>query len=116
MTSVDDATARDRALVHQAAARLVPAHSESPHKNRAWYVPAGTGLYRICEVVEEAFGTTARDVDKERKTLDALGFPVPEHRSSSGAAGTRSPSTKTFPTCSGDAWCVVPAGVSLPGV
>lgn len=116
MTPIDDAIARDRVLVHQAAARLVPAHSESPHKNHAWYVLAGTGLYRVCAVVEEAFGTTARDVDEERKTPDALGFPVPEHRSSSGAAGTLPPSTTTFPPCSGDAWCVVPAGVSLPGV
>ncbi len=76
MTPTDDATARDRALVHQAAARLVPAHSENPHKNRAWYVLVGTSLSYVCDVVEEAFGTTARNVDKDRKTLDALDFPV----------------------------------------
>ncbi|MFF8415045.1 hypothetical protein [Streptomyces omiyaensis] len=76
MTLADDTTARDRALVHQAAARLVPAHSESPNKNRAWYVLVGTNLYYVCDVVAEAFGTTARNVDKDRKTLDALNFPV----------------------------------------
>lgn len=70
MTPTDDATAHDRAPVHQAAARLVPAHSERPH----------------------------------------------EDCSSSGAACTPPPSTKTFPTRSGGAWCVVPAGVSLLGV
>ncbi|ALO05863.1 hypothetical protein AQF52_0263 [Streptomyces venezuelae] len=76
MTTAADTTARDRALVHQAAARLVPAHSENPNKNRAWYVLVGTNLYYVCDIVEAAFGLTARDVDKDRKMLDQLGFPV----------------------------------------
>ncbi|WP_228974614.1 hypothetical protein [Streptomyces sp. DH12] len=75
-TATDSARPTDHARVREAAARLVPAHSEYPNPNRAWYALVGTNLYYVRDLLREAFGGTPPDVETCRRRLDELGFPV----------------------------------------
>lgn len=65
-----------REQIQQAAARLVPAHSETFSKNQAWFALVGAGLHYVTDLIDEATGHRPSNVQTARLTLDTLGFPV----------------------------------------
>ncbi|MFJ3965191.1 hypothetical protein [Streptomyces sp. NPDC090036] len=65
-----------REQVQQAAARLVPAHSETFSKNQAWLALVGGGLHYVIDLLNAATGHRPSNAETARLALDALGFPV----------------------------------------
>ncbi|WP_327254165.1 hypothetical protein [Streptomyces sp. NBC_01244] len=65
-----------REQIQQAAARLVPAHSETFSKNQAWFALIGGGLHYVTDLLDAATGHRPSTVETARLTLDRLGFPV----------------------------------------
>ncbi|MGW5398026.1 hypothetical protein [Streptomyces sp. NPDC003952] len=65
-----------REQIQQAAARLVPVHSETFSKNQAWFALVGGGLHYVTDLLDAATGHRPSNVETARLTLDTLGFPV----------------------------------------
>ncbi|GLV87096.1 hypothetical protein Slala03_67850 [Streptomyces lavendulae subsp. lavendulae] len=65
-----------REQIQQAAARLIPAHSETFSKNQAWFALVGGGLHYVTDLLDTATGHRPSNVETARVALDTLGFPV----------------------------------------